>query len=83
MFLFWHFDLFYFFVQFFAKEMFWKLFFSIFLQFLIHVLIPSGTKFITNIETVSEKKNPRHYLLVFGNVSKRQLPNIGWNQQTF
>ena len=59
MFLFWHFDLFHFFVQFFAKEMFWKLFFSIFLQFLIHVLIPSGTKFITNIETVSEKKKSK------------------------
>ena len=32
------------------KKVFWKLFFSIFLQFLMHFLIPSGANFITNIK---------------------------------
>ena len=62
--------------------MFWKLFSSIFLQFLTHYLIPSSTNFITNRESVSGK-NARYYLLVFWNVRKRQLANIGWNQQNF
>ena len=52
MFLFSHFDLFYFFAQlnFWQKKVFQKLFFSIFLQFRIHFLIPSDTNFIINIK---------------------------------
>ena len=38
------------------SNFFRKLFFSIFLQFLMHFLIPSGTNFITNMESVSKKK---------------------------
>ena len=58
MFLFWYFDLFYFFVQFLAKKGGPKtLFFSIFLQFLMHFLVPSGTNFITNMESEGEKKS--------------------------
>ena len=51
MFLFSHFDLFYFFAQlnFWQKKVFQKLFFSVFLQFRIHFLIPSDTNFIINI----------------------------------
>ena len=57
MFLFWYFDLFYFFAQFLAKKSGLKiLFFSIFLQFLMHFLVPSGTKFITNMDWEGEKK---------------------------
>ena len=41
---------FYFFAQFSVKKVFQKLYLSIFLQFLIHFLIPSGTNFITNIK---------------------------------
>ena len=57
-------------------------FFSIFLQFLMHfwshlvqTLLSWWNQWV--------KRNPRHYLLVFGSVSKRQLANIGWNQQKF
>ena len=32
-------------------------FFSIFLQFLMHFLVPSGTNFITNMESEGEKKS--------------------------
>ena len=58
MFLFWYFDLFYFFAQFLAKKSGLKiLFFNIFLQFLMHFLVPSGTKFIANMDSEGEKKS--------------------------
>ena len=50
MFLFWHFDVFYFFIQFSAKKSALKTIFSIFLQFLMHSLIPPDINFITNIK---------------------------------
>ena len=45
-----------FFLSFWQKKVFRKLFFSIFLQFLMQFLIPSGTNFIINMESVIEKK---------------------------
>ena len=52
-----------------------RLFFSIVLQFLLHVLIPSGTNFITNMKcgVWGWEKKPRQHLLVFGNVSRMQF----------
>ena len=60
--LFRHFDLFYFLSQFSAKKKC-----SIFLQFLMHLLIPSGTNFLTNIKYGVwgwEKKNKTAMLIV-------------------
>ena len=42
----------------------------------MYFLILFNTNFITSMEPASEKKT-RNYLLVFGNVSKKQLSNIG------
>ena len=38
-------------------QIFLKTLFGIFLQFLMHFLIPSGTNVIINMESVSEKKS--------------------------
>ena len=55
MFFFCHFDLFYVFAQFLAKNSVFSIFFSIFLLILMQFLILSGANFITNMVPVSEK----------------------------
>ena len=73
-----HFDLFYFFSQFSAKKKC-----SIFLQFLMHLLIPSGTNFLTNIKygvwgwEKKKQDSNAHYCLL-----PRRCPLCQYNANT-
>ena len=49
------------------------LFFSIFLQFLMHFLIPSGTNFITNMESVSKKKKSKTLSVSLGKCQQEAI----------
>ena len=62
--------------------MFQKLFLAYFCNFWCTIWFHLAQTFLPTWSQCA-KKNPRHYFLVFRNVSRRQLPNIGWNQQKF